>query len=111
MGKILTVNEYDVSVKVVRKWKAAGMTFLSAVSKYDGLFFMWEHLKERFYAVFVRPVEDFLVKASASCIAIDANVLRPVRENTVWFSAEHLALNGRRSEHLLKPHGSHVFVS
>ena len=50
-------------------------------------------------------------KASASCIAVDANVLRPVRENTVRFSAGQLALNGSRSEHLLQPHGSHFFLS
>jgi len=40
VGKILTVNEYDVFVKVVRKWKAVGMAFLGAGSNYDGLFYV-----------------------------------------------------------------------
>ena len=53
----------------------------------------------------------FRGKASTSCIAVDTNVLKPVRENTVRFSVGHLALNGSRSEHLLQPDGSHVFVS
>ena len=62
MGKILTVNEYDVSVKVVRKWKAVGMAFLGAGSNCDGLFFMWGHLKGHLYAVLARPVEDFVAR-------------------------------------------------
>lgn len=62
MGKILTVNEYDVFVKVVRKWKAVGMPFLGAGSNYDGLFFMWEHLKGHLYAVLGKPVEDFVAR-------------------------------------------------
>lgn len=61
MGKILTVNEYDVSVKVVRKWKAVGMAFLGAGSNSDG-HFMWEHLKGHLYAVSARPVEDFVAR-------------------------------------------------
>jgi hypothetical protein len=53
----------------------------------------------------------FRGKASVSCVTVDANILGLVRENTMRCPAAHLALNGSRFEHLLQPHGSHVFVS
>ena len=77
MGKILTVNEYDVSVKVVRKWKAVGMTCLGAGSNYDGPFYVGTPEGAPLRSP-CQACRRFRGKASTSFIAIDANVLRLV---------------------------------
>ena len=103
------MNKYDVFVKVIWKWKAVGMAFFGAGSNYDGILFYVGTPEGAPLRSPCQACRRFRGKASASCIPVDANVLRPVRENTVQFCAGHLALNGSRSEHLLQPHGSHFF--
>jgi len=86
------------------------MDFFLAGYKYDGLFrvaapgiaLLRSHCQ---------AYRRFRSKASRSCIAVDANILGPVRGNTALLSAGHLALNENRSELLLQPHGSYVFDS
>jgi hypothetical protein len=58
-------------------------------------------LKEHVCAVLPRTVDDLMTSLQAVVTAVNANMLRRVRENAVWRATICLHIDGGRLEHLL----------
>lgn len=68
---------------------------------YPMYFFLWGQLKEHIYVVPLRTTEHLGAMFKADVTAVDADVIRYVRENEVRCTAFGLATNGSRLAHLL----------
>jgi hypothetical protein len=59
-----------------------------------GFFFLCGHLEEKVHAVPPRIIEDPVPRLQTSVTAVDANVLRRVRENAARRAAVYVETNG-----------------
>jgi hypothetical protein len=83
----------DISGKVDWTWRADCMVSSVAGCNFTVFFSLSGHLKERVYAVCPRTIEDLVARLQAAVTAVDANMLRRVRENTVWRTAVSLEID------------------
>jgi tRNA threonylcarbamoyladenosine modification (KEOPS) complex Pcc1 subunit len=88
------VVERDTSRKMDWKSRADCAAFTVARCKFGG-FFLWVHVKEQVYTVPLRKVEGLLRRLQAAVTAVDGNMLRRVKENTMRLIAVCLEMDGR----------------
>jgi hypothetical protein len=83
----------DISGKMDWTWRADCMASSVAGCNFTAFFSLPGHLKERVYAVCPRIIGDLVARLQAAVTAVDAIMLRRVRENTVWSTAVSLEID------------------